>query len=143
MNLRSELRIYRLAHADTAAPLRHALREFLVALDIETDSIEDILLAVGETLANAVEHAYDGDATGQVELHARVEGEELLSVDVSDEGRFIEREPRSGRGFGLRIVKTVARAVSVEVDGGTRVHMLFDVMPRERDAVPGAITPAG
>ena len=110
--------------------MRHALSAFLTTLEVDEDSIEDILMAVGEALANAVEHAYDGDATGIVELHARVDDAERLSVDVNDDGRFIERAPRAGRGFGLRIVKTIARSVSVEIDNGTRVRMVFDASHR-------------
>ncbi len=123
---RSELRVYSPAKPGTAAPMRRALAAFLAVLEFEDESIEDILMAVGEALANAVEHAYAGSPPGVVELYARVDPEALLSVDVCDEGRFIEREPRAGRGFGLRIVQTVAQAVSVETDGGTRVHMIFN-----------------
>jgi anti-sigma regulatory factor (Ser/Thr protein kinase) len=114
--------------------MRHALRAFLTTLEIDETTIEDILMAVGETLANAVEHAYRGDAPGLVEMHARLEGAELLSVDVCDDGQFVEREPQIGRGFGLRIVKTVAREVSVEVDNGTRVRMLFEACVRVHEA---------
>ena len=129
----SELRVFRPADPKTAGPIRHALSAFLTTLDVGEEAIEDILMAVGEALANAVEHAYDGDATGVVELHARIDDEEHLNIDVSDDGQFIEREPRPGRGFGLRIVKTVARSVAVEVDNGTRVRMVFDTGPRSID----------
>ncbi len=130
MNGVSELRVFRQAEPLAARPLRHALGAFLSALDLEADGIEDILMAVGEALANAVEHAYAGNATGIVELHARAEDGESVSIDVSDDGQFIEREARPERGFGLRIVKTVARSVSVEIDNGTRVRMVFEATPR-------------
>jgi anti-sigma regulatory factor (Ser/Thr protein kinase) len=112
--------------------MRHALAAFLKALDVEPDLIEDILMAVGEALANAMEHAYGGDPAGIVELFADIGPEGQLTVDVCDEGRFIEREPRAGRGFGLRIVRNVARAVSIEFDGGTRIRMQFDASSRSR-----------
>jgi anti-sigma regulatory factor (Ser/Thr protein kinase) len=110
--------------------MRHALSAFLTTLDVDQTTIEDILMAVGETIANAVEHAYGNDEPGFVEMHARLEGEELLCVEVRDDGNFVERESQTGRGFGLRIVKTVAREVSVKVDRGTRVRMLFQVSVR-------------
>ena len=130
----SELRVFRPAYPTTVRPLRHALSTFLDALEVEPEAIEDILMAVGEALANAVEHAYAGNATGVVELHARIDDAESLSVDVSDDGQFIEREPRAERGFGLRIVRTVARSVAVEIDNGTRVRMVFDATPRSPEA---------
>ena len=128
---RSELRVYSPAKPGTAGPMRHALRAFLAVLEIEAEVVEDISMAVGEALANAVEHAYTEGPPGLVELYARVEEDkDQLCVEVRDEGRFIEREPRAGRGFGLRIVRTVARAVSVETDGGTRVAMTFHASRR-------------
>ncbi len=131
---RSELRVFSPAKPGTAGPMRHALAAFLTVLEIDPDLSEDILMAVGEALANAVEHAYADATPGVVELYARVDPEELLSIDVADEGNFIEREePRPGRGFGLRIVRTVARAVSVETDGGTRIHMIFNAVKRTEE----------
>ncbi len=131
MSERSELRVYSHARPGTAGPMRHALKAFLAVLEIESEVVEDISMAVGEALANAVEHAYAEGPPGMVELYARVDDdEEQLRVEVRDEGRFIEREPRAGRGFGLRIVRTVARAVSVETNGGTRVHMTFHAARR-------------
>lgn len=126
----SELRVFRPALPTTARPLRHALSTFLQAMEVDGEAIEDILMAVGEALANAVEHAYAGNATGIVELHACIDDKESLSVDVNDDGEFIERAPRPERGFGLHIVKQVARSVTVEVGNGTRVRMVFDATPR-------------
>jgi serine/threonine-protein kinase RsbW len=98
-----------------------------VAIDEETR--DDILIAVGEAIANAVEHAYEGaSAPGEIEVHARIADPRTLEIDVADRGRFIERERREGRGFGMRILRSVARAVAIETDNGTRVHMLFDIM---------------
>jgi anti-sigma regulatory factor (Ser/Thr protein kinase) len=122
----SELRINCLATPAAAGPMRHALAAFLSALDVRGEAVEDILTAVGEALANAVEHAYD--ASGQprdIELLARLENSATLAVEVFDRGTFIERPVRAGRGFGLRIVRAIAREVTVETDGGTRVRMTF------------------
>lgn len=122
----SELRLNCLASPSAAGPMRHALSSFLGALDIGGDAGDDILTAVGEALANAVEHAYD--VVGQprdVELHARLEDAVTLAVEVYDRGTFIDRPARAGRGFGLRIVRAIARDVTVETDGGTRVRMIF------------------
>ncbi len=123
----SELRIVRTAHVDAAKPLRHALAAFMEALDVARELREDIIIAVGEALANAVEHAYDPQRPGNVELYARTTGDDrTLLVDVSDAGEFRRGDGTPGRGFGLRIVRAIARAVSIDVDGGTRIAMAFD-----------------
>jgi len=128
----SELRLNTAADPAAAGPLRHALAAFLAVFDIDPDIRDDILTAVGEALANAVEHAYAGDARYDIELIARVNvNDETLTIDVCDRGTFIERERRPGRGFGLRIVRAIARSVTIDTEGGTRIQMIFDA-PRRR-----------
>ena len=134
---RSELRINR----DTGDPgtpkaLRHALASFLSALQIEPPLREDIITAVGEAIANAVEHAYGTREAGTVELHASTDGADALLVDVFDRGAFIEREVREGRGLGLRIVRAIARAVSIDTEGGTRIRMVFNTEPPAGEQKP-------
>ncbi|HEX3468675.1 MAG TPA: ATP-binding protein [Candidatus Elarobacter sp.] len=130
MTGRAELRINReTGDPGTPKALRHALAAFLSALDIEPPLREDIIIAVGEAVANAVEHAYHTGSSGTVELHAATDAENTLMVDVFDRGAFIDRELREGRGLGLRIVRAIARAVSIDTDGGTRIRMVFNTEP--------------
>jgi anti-sigma regulatory factor (Ser/Thr protein kinase) len=121
----AELRLSRIAAPAAIKSLRHAFLAFLRANDISEDCAADIATAVGEALANAAEHAYGDSQSGTVEVYARVEPEGLV-VEVVDRGVFVERPRREGRGFGLRIMKAVARSVSIDRDGGTRVRMVFD-----------------
>jgi anti-sigma regulatory factor (Ser/Thr protein kinase) len=131
----SELRLNCIARRDVARPMRHAMAAFLAASgQIDRESSDDILTAVGEALANAVEHAYEGVAENEVELFAHLDHDNTLAVDVFDRGVFIERAPRAGRGFGLRIVEAIAKTVSVNVDNGTHVHMTFAVPPPSESA---------
>ena len=124
----SELRINRLARRDAARPMRHAVAAFLEAAGcVDQEASDDILTAVGEALANAVEHAYDGVEENAVELFARLEHDHTLAVDVFDRGTFIRRAPRAGRGFGMRIVEAIAETVTVDIDEGTHVRMIFKV----------------
>jgi anti-sigma regulatory factor (Ser/Thr protein kinase) len=124
----SELRINCQARREAASPMRHAVAAFLTAAGCaDRETTDDILTAVGEALANAVEHAYDGVEENAVELFARLEPDHTLAVDVFDNGRFIERAPRPGRGFGMRIVEAIALAVSIDVQNGTHVHMTFKI----------------
>ena len=123
----SEMRIACTAHADAARALRHALSAFLDALDIEPPRRDDIVVAVGEAVGNAIEHGYGDRGGGFVELAARAQDDGTIQVDVRDRGRFVERRNGTpGRGFGLRIVRAIARDVTIDVADGTRVHMTFD-----------------
>ena len=122
----SELRIVHRAEPTAPRQLRHALRAFLDVFGIEGDFLDDVLLAVGEVLANSVEHAYEENAKSTIELLARAGKNGTLAIDVYDEGKFIERERLPNRGFGLRIVRAIARTVTIETERGTRVQMVFD-----------------
>ncbi|HTW83562.1 MAG TPA: ATP-binding protein [Candidatus Sulfotelmatobacter sp.] len=121
----SELRVLCTATVQAPRPLRGALAAFLRALEVEQIVSEDILVAVGEALANSVEHAYPGEP-GTVELHALAEDEATLQVDVRDRGVFTERARHPDRGLGLQIVRAIAREVRIERNGGTRISMTFD-----------------
>jgi anti-sigma regulatory factor (Ser/Thr protein kinase) len=130
---RSELRISRpTGDPSTPKALRHALSAFLNAIDIDSPLRDDIIIAVGEAIANAVEHAYGAQEPGTVELHVTTDADNTLLVDVYDRGAFIDRELREGRGLGLRIVRAVARAVSIDTEGGTRIRMVFDASGARR-----------
>jgi serine/threonine-protein kinase RsbW len=111
------------------------LGAFLAAVDVDVARVEDVLTAVGEALANVVEHAYAQSGASVMELLAQTD-DAALWIDVVDYGHFLERPPRPNRGFGLRIVRAIAREVSIDVtESGTRVRMLFDL--RGKRAVGG------
>jgi serine/threonine-protein kinase RsbW len=119
------------ARSRSVAPIRHALRAFLDAIGFDGDCLDDVTTAAGEALANAVEHAYRGDAGAAsfVELHARITRGKL-AVDVSDRGSFIERERLPGRGFGLRIIRAVAPQLRIDTARGTSIRMRFHIPKR-------------
>jgi anti-sigma regulatory factor (Ser/Thr protein kinase) len=126
MSEQSALRITRKAIPASAAVMRHALGSFLAALDLDGDVIIDILTAVGEALANSIEHAYTASAPRDVTLLAQAHESGLISACVMDAGSFIRRADRPDRGFGLRIVRSIASEVALETENGTSLKMLFD-----------------
>ena len=127
MNSIAELRIRRVAKPETVTKVRHLLSAFFSVLDLHEQTVDDVLTAVGEVLANAVEHAYSGMQPGDVALLVRADDHKTLIVDVSDQGTFIERAPRNDRGFGMRIVRAVAKTVEIDTSNGTNVRMTFDI----------------
>lgn len=104
------------------------LRERLEALLVEVprkglDSFE-ILTAAGEAVANAIEHAYSGDA-GMVTMRACYDATGV-SVEVSDQGRYKENGTRPGRGYGQMLMQALAKDVALSrSDGGTVVRLSF------------------
>jgi anti-sigma regulatory factor (Ser/Thr protein kinase) len=123
-----ELHVRLRALRETVGPLRATLRSFLEGLRLDRSTIDDVLTAAGEMVANVVEHAYAGETPGTVELIAREVDGHALFVEISDSGSFIERAaPVPGRGFGLRISRAIARSHELDTSSGTMVRMMFDL----------------
>ncbi len=128
----SELRLHCPAQPQYVAHIRQALTAFLEALQFDRAVRDDVTTAVGEALANLVEHAYPGRpdaAERDVQLLARLDGGGRLGVDVSDRGSFIRHEPLSGRGFGLRIIRAIAQQFQIDMMRGRCVSTGFDGPP--------------
>jgi anti-sigma regulatory factor (Ser/Thr protein kinase) len=96
-----------------------------------TDMVsEDLQLALGESAANAVEHAYGPDEPREFELtlSRRVDGS-AIDVEVTDFGR--SRPPPANPGFrgrGLDLVRALAQSVRVELGlAGTTVRFTMAV----------------
>jgi anti-sigma regulatory factor (Ser/Thr protein kinase) len=105
---------------------------FLEAIGIVGPLMEDIVVAVGEAVANAIEHAYASAAPGEILLSARAAEDGTIVVDVVDRGTFKEREKVLGRGFGLHIAGSIARTLTIDTSSGTCVHMVFDAAYENR-----------
>jgi anti-sigma regulatory factor (Ser/Thr protein kinase) len=101
--------------------VRHALRKWLADTGAADDEAFDILVASGEAVSNAVEHAY-GLSDGTVVVEANLD-DGGVALRIRDYGRW--RAPRDGdrnRGF------VMMRALMDEVDRvageeGTEVRM--------------------
>lgn len=128
---KSQLRLRCPADSQNVAPVRRALAAFLRALDCEAREVEDITTAAGEALANIVEHAYARSAAKNdryMELRARRDARGELAVEIADGGAFRKRRRSTpGRGFGLRIIRAIAKKLTVDTSAtkGTRLRMRF------------------
>ncbi len=109
------------ARADQLGVVRAALRRWLGDRELECD---DVLVAIGEACANAVEHAYEVDAIGEVDISITDHGY-YLTTSVVDRGTY--RPPRRGisyGGRGTRIMQLMATRFARDVgSGGTVVTM--------------------
>ena len=107
------------ASAETLPAMRPLLRRWLARWGAAEDEIYDIIVAVQEAAANAVEHAYaPGAATYEV---AGTCEDGVVSFVVRDHGRW--RSPRgTHRGRGISMMRALMETVDVTQDeDGTRV----------------------
>ncbi len=104
------------------ADVRRALRRWLRHRGVGDRECSEITLAVSEACTNAIEHAYS-PAPAHFELEATAT-DGMVTIVVSDQGRW--RAPPQGpyRGRGLRIIDAVMDQVEIDSgDIGTRVVM--------------------
>ncbi len=104
------------------AGMRRTLRQWLEAVGGTEMEVYDVLVAVSEAAANAVEHAYGpGDARFDVEARSTAGGE--VCVVVRDQGRW--RPPRGhNRGRGTLLMQELMDHFEVTTsDSGTEVRM--------------------
>ena len=108
--LPAQLRTRWPANPDTLAAMRPLLRRWLRRWGAAEDEIYDIMVAVQEASANAVEHAYaPGTATFDVEAE---HDEGVITVVIRDRGRW--RAPRgTNRGRGLSMMRALMESVDV------------------------------
>lgn len=106
--------------------IRAAARIWLRRRAISPDEETDVLLAIGEACANAVEHAYAGAAPGAVEIRiAPAERDDSLLVEVRDFGRWREAPGRDpDRGRGIELMRALADDFELETgSAGTTVAL--------------------
>lgn len=106
---------------DELAAARRQIRRWLDT-ELSSDDADEVLLACGEALANALEH---GRPPITVEMHwQRARGQSTLHVAVCDTGSWrVTAEPTS-RGLGIPIMSAVMDTVSIETVDGTQVRLV-------------------
>ena len=109
------------AAPESLKPIRTAMRRWLAGIRADRDASADILAAVGEACANAIEHAY-GPAGGTVSVHLEHRPPDVIAV-IGDTGRW--RAARgSFRGRGITLMRALSDDVSIELaDAGTLVRI--------------------
>ena len=118
-------RVWR-AEARQLGAMRTEARHWLASLNLPDDDELDVILAVNEAAANAIEHAYRPGDTGDVELTFWLDGGSLW-LSVADHGTW--REPSTGpcdRGFGLDMIRGLVADVAIDHHArGTRVVLQY------------------
>jgi anti-sigma regulatory factor (Ser/Thr protein kinase) len=110
--------------ASGLAGVRHELRAWLEAAGADLQTIDETVLAAGEALGNAIEHAYLGRvAEPAVELDASLRASTIELV-VRDHGRWRDVAAPGPRGRGLMLMRRIMDEVVVQPSAvGTQVIM--------------------
>ena len=135
------------AHPAQLAVVRRTVRRWAASAGLGDDLSDDLLLAMGEAAANAVEHAYRDGASGDWYYEVARRGDGSLDVLVQDWGSW--RPPPADPGFrgrGVEFVRHLADEVSFErgVTGTTvRFRLGVPAGGPERDRAPVAASEPG
>jgi serine/threonine-protein kinase RsbW len=107
------------------AAVRGRMATWADGLGLTPETVDDLVLATHEALANVADHAYaDGDS-GEAMVDAELSMAGELVVVVRDRGRWRPPAADPGwRGRGLLIIRGLADAVALHHDdSGTTVEM--------------------
>ncbi len=109
--------------ASHLAETRAALREWLVRAGVDADQTLKVLIAVGEALANAIEHGHRHHTEGNVSLRASAMADRL-QVTVVDAGSWKPPVAAAHRGRGISLMRALMQDVTIQpLTSGTTVHM--------------------
>ncbi|MFZ0625491.1 MAG: SpoIIE family protein phosphatase [Acidimicrobiia bacterium] len=116
--------------------IRSSLRSWISRRGIPESVGEDLLLSVGEATANSARHAYLGALAGKVTVRITLT-DDVLNVEISDNGRWRDRSDDHSAGLGSQIIASLTEDLRVEKTGrGTMVAFRLPVSPSKREDVP-------
>jgi anti-sigma regulatory factor (Ser/Thr protein kinase) len=118
---RSRFRMRVAARPRELARLRRSIGEWATTLGAGAIERDDVVLAVNEAAANAVEHAYGPD-DAKMEVTGTTNGAGMLEVRVRDFGRWRPGRTWSDGGRGLSLIRSLMDEVAVDTtETGTTV----------------------
>ena len=114
-----------------AVPIvRRSLSRWLESLRLSEDTRFGVLTAVGEAIANAVEHAYSNEFPGLARVEATYENDEL-HIKIEDHGTWRAAQKREGRGRGLPMMRALMDGVEIRSDAKSTIVALRKTVKAE------------
>ena len=122
------------ARPDELRNLRTSLRAWSEARGLSEGVSDDLLISVGEAMANSVRHAYRDAVGGDVTVRITLVNQHL-NVSVADRGKW--RDPYDEEAFpglGTNIIDSVSQGLTVNKSGsGTLVTFRIPASAPSRD----------
>mgnify|MGYP001948798640 CR=1 FL=1 len=127
---RAGLRLSRRAEPSQLREIRQQVGGWASRHRLPPDTVLDLQLAVGEAVANGIEHAYRGRRPGTLDIRLNLRPARI-QVEVVDHGRWRPIPASPGhRGRGLALIEALAGRVDVKATrSGTRVRFGIPVRP--------------
>jgi serine phosphatase RsbU (regulator of sigma subunit)/anti-sigma regulatory factor (Ser/Thr protein kinase) len=113
------------AHVSQLAPTRAALRSWLTRARVDPVQTQDMVIAVGEAIANAIEHGHRHSPEGIISLHATALCDQV-QLTVVDTGSWKPPRPDTNthRGRGIKLMRALMHSVAINPGAtGTLVHL--------------------
>jgi serine/threonine-protein kinase RsbW len=102
------------------------LRRWLGGMEVDMQTTDDVVLAVGELATNVCLHAYPTLSTGPLHIVGRRE-HDVLAIEVRDEGRW-RSEPSPSGGRGLPLLGSLGFDISLDrSEAGTTARLRVDL----------------
>ena len=128
------------ADVRAARELRHAFRSWASQFGLDAEHQSDLVLAVGEAVANAVEHAYAGAPEIGLVLVDAWARDGAMEIVVRDHGVWRPPVVDDTRGRGLLLMRELTEQVDVVSDGdGTTVTLRVALPERFPDAAASEV----
>ncbi len=113
------------AHVSQLAPSRAALRSWLTRADVDPVQTHDMVVAVGEAVANAIEHGHRHSPEGIISLRATALFDQV-QLTVADTGSWKPPRPDANthRGRGIKLMRALIHDVAINPGAtGTLVQL--------------------
>ena len=108
---------------------------------IPADVMEEIVLAIGEACANAIDHAYR-DHPGDLTVELKLRSSDEVQAEIRDDGQWRDEGLASTRGRGMTLMRELMDTVDVRPSAsGTTVVMRRRVEASQSGPRDGKNTP--
>jgi anti-sigma regulatory factor (Ser/Thr protein kinase) len=119
------------AEATRLAPLRTMLRTWLARCGVDPTTAQNVLVAVGEACANAIEHGHRQLPGGLIRLRAAATADDL-HLTITDSGVWKTPQPAANphRGRGFTLMRALMSEVTVTTGAAGTIVGLQARIPR-------------
>lgn len=99
----------------------------LVPVEVAVEQAPPVALVMNELLTNALKHAFPRDATGQLSLSVKPEGD-MIRITIADDGIGMPPDVARDRTFGKRLIESLVRQLNAAIawhqaEPGTRIEI--------------------